>query len=622
MAYEVTASRKRPKTFDHLVGQEFVVATLKNSLVSGRIAHAYLFSGPRGVGKTSAARILARALNCPGGPSAEACLDYPGGEEISRGTAIDVIEIDGASNTSVNDVRAIKDEVLFPPQSSRYKIYIIDEVHMLSNSAFNALLKTIEEPPPYIVFIFATTEIHKVPATIRSRCQQFSFRLIPLEQIRTLLAEACDEMNIEAESEALTWIAKEATGSLRDAYTLFDQVISFSEGRISMEKIREKLGLIGLDRVNEFAEVLVQGNGHEALEQLDKILSAGISIEQFITDLSEYFRSVLFLKHGITREHLLGASPGRFSNLVQDGLSAVQLERLLELLLQTYRNIRYSLNPRFDIEVFVSKACGITRYLTLEDALRELAELKTGIAGDASHLKASGNTTEEPKHLRQPTVPSSPQSAKKQDYSNQGARGDVSGSEPPQSPGSTQVGAGTQGGSDTRSGAGTQDGSGTREGGHPGTESQPESPKDVQTRQEITPMNSGGTDGRSTSPAADNPDVISESHQREVIEAVKHDNATLAITLGTALEWRLDGDTLVLTFDKPYNAKVINQEASTLGAYIERLLMPGLKLKALVKQTSSREGTGLDPNVQRVQEVFRGQIIDESEVRSESDGSL
>jgi DNA polymerase-3 subunit gamma/tau len=245
MNYEVTATRKRPRTFDELSGQEFVVESLKNGIDKGHIAHAYLFAGPRGVGKTSAARILAKALNCPDGPSADACPDSEEAEHITRGNAIDVIEIDGASNTSVNDVRQIKDEVLFGPTRLRYKIYIIDEVHMLSNSAFNALLKTIEEPPPYIVFIFATTEIHKVPATIRSRCQQFNFRLIPLENIMAALRRVTEDAGLTAEEEALLWIAKEARGSLRDAYTLFDQIASFSTDRITMERIREILGVDG-----------------------------------------------------------------------------------------------------------------------------------------------------------------------------------------------------------------------------------------------------------------------------------------------------------------------------------------------------------------------------------------
>ncbi|MDR2519427.1 MAG: DNA polymerase III subunit gamma/tau, partial [Spirochaetaceae bacterium] len=350
MAYEVTAARRRPKTFDELSGQEFVVATLKNSIEKGHIAHAYLFSGPRGCGKTSAARILARALNCEKGPTPNPCGVCSNCQEIARGASIDTIEIDGASHTGVNDVRQIKDEIIFPPNGGHYKIYIIDEVHMLSNSAFNALLKTIEEPPPYIVFIFATTELHKVPATIKSRCQQFSFKLIPLDLIAKILRETCDETGIAAEDEALLWIAKESTGSLRDAYTLFDQVASFSDRSIRADLIREKLGLIGFDTLNELAEACAENNPGRAFALIDQILNAGAAVEQFVIDLTGYYHSLLLIKAGITKESLLDYAPDRFSRAARDAFSAPQIEHAQDLLLNLYRDILYTVNPRFELE--------------------------------------------------------------------------------------------------------------------------------------------------------------------------------------------------------------------------------------------------------------------------------
>jgi DNA polymerase-3 subunit gamma/tau len=388
MAYEVTATRRRPQTFDELAGQEFVSSTLKSSLEQGSIAHAYLFSGPRGCGKTSAARILARSLNCEKGPTVNPCGVCSTCREIRGGTSLDVIEIDGASNTSVNDVRQIKDEVLFPPNSGKYKVYIIDEVHMLSNSAFNALLKTIEEPPPYIIFIFATTELHKVPATIKSRCQQFAIKSIPVETIRRILRETCTEMNIQAEDEALFWIAREATGSMRDAYTLFDQVLSFSGGNLRSALIKEKLCLVGLEELNALADACAGGSNAEAFAVIDRILEAGIAIEQFVIDVAGYYRSLMLIKAGVAKESLLGYGADRFSAKALEKLSSSQIEEALSLLLDLYRNIRYSLSPRFELETAVSKLCWLDKWvspLELRTAVDSARALLGGAAlGDSA----------------------------------------------------------------------------------------------------------------------------------------------------------------------------------------------------------------------------------------------
>ena len=389
MEYQVTATRRRPQRFEDLLGQEFVAATLQKSIEAGKIAHAYLFSGPRGCGKTSSARILAKVLNCAEGPRSTPCGHCTACEEITAGSCLDVIEIDGASNTSVNDVRQIKDEILFPPNSNRYKIYIIDEVHMLSTSAFNALLKTIEEPPPYVVFIFATTEIHKVPATIKSRCQQFNFKLVSIEILKQALADAAAELGISADDEALYWIAREATGSVRDAYTLFDQVAAFSDGHITFEKIHEKLGLTGVDSINKLVSACVAKNGQEALSILDGILQGGISVEQVVSDCADYFRSLLLVKHGITKEALIGQRADRFPQDILQGWEAVQIERALSIMLQLFKDLRFSIDQRYELELAVSRLSWLSDYVSPADLKNAFDAAQNLISGRGANIEAA-----------------------------------------------------------------------------------------------------------------------------------------------------------------------------------------------------------------------------------------
>lgn len=571
MSYEVTATRRRPRTFDQLVGQEFVVATLKNSIASGRIAHAYLFAGPRGVGKTSAARILAKALNCPAGPSADACDDYEGSEEIARGTALDVIEIDGASNTSVNDVRQIKDEVLFAPNSSRYKIYIIDEVHMLSNSAFNALLKTIEEPPPYIIFIFATTEIHKVPATIRSRCQQFTFRLISLEEIKEKLHEASLELGLQAEEDALGWVAKEAGGSMRDAYTLFDQVVAFSDGRLRLELIHQKLGLVGHDRLNEFFERVAEGATAPALEIVDHALSAGVSVERFTVDLADYARSLLLLKHGVEREGVLGLPPERFPAAVQRAFEPAHLERMNELLLQLYRDLRYSVNQRFDLELVVSRLCALRNFATPEQLVTRLERLQRAVQTGEFVLPEMVGRPSEPS---QTAVPASA-----------GARDD-------------------QAANETDNAAETADTADTAP---------------IEDTAEYAVEDAAATAPDDATDTSAEFLGISAEQVRAIIARFQTQRIGLAAVLQKARRWELAEDDLVIGFDDQYSASTANSDRDTIqSAAMTVLGRLSLRLKiGSAKELRARAGAQpesprapTNEQAEMVRRVFRGEIVE------------
>ncbi|MCR4675741.1 MAG: DNA polymerase III subunit gamma/tau [Sphaerochaetaceae bacterium] len=393
--FEVTATRRRPQQFEELAGQEFVVSTLKNSIAQGRIAHAYLFCGPRGVGKTTTARLLAKALNCVHGPTAEPCGECENCRTIAKGSNMDVIEIDGASNTGVNDVRVIKEEVMFPPASSRYKIYIIDEVHMLSQSAFNALLKTIEEPPEYVVFIFATTESQKVPATIRSRCQQFNFRLLSLETIRKQLRDTVEELGIKAEDEALLWIAKEGNGSMRDAYTLFDQVVSFSDGNITMAGIRGKLSLAGPEGIDSIMSAVLSSSSKEAQDRLNDLFSAGISAEQIIRDFSDYFWTMLLVKNGVRSENVLGTVVTEVQKKALSLYNTEQLEGALDMFVNLYRDIRYTVNPATEASLAVSRLCRLKYMASNATVIEQLAKLKNDLlTGTVTVQEDSGQSLE------------------------------------------------------------------------------------------------------------------------------------------------------------------------------------------------------------------------------------
>lgn len=385
-SYQVIARKWRPGLFDEVVGQVHVTRTLRNAISSGRIAHAYLFSGPRGVGKTTAARILAKCLNCATGPTTTPCNECASCKGITGGSSVDVFEIDGASNNSVDNVREISESVRYVPSQGKYKVYIIDEVHMLSTAAFNALLKTLEEPPAHAIFIFATTEVHKIPATILSRCQRFDFKRIPLREIQARLVEIATREGVRFEDKALYLIAREADGSMRDSQSLLEQVLSFSGGELREADVAEALGLMGRSVLYELSEAIIGKDARACLNIVEKVYKFGYDFKRGCSDLLEHIRDLTILK--ATGDASLLDLPDSEIGRLLDLSGRVGLDRLhmlFSILSKGYEEVSRSAHPRYALEMTLLRAA----HLDESEPVGALIERLEAVASRLGNAQAS-----------------------------------------------------------------------------------------------------------------------------------------------------------------------------------------------------------------------------------------
>ena len=377
MSYLVLARKYRPQTFEDLIGQGNVTQTLTNAIRADRVAHALLFAGPRGIGKTSVARIMAKAMNCENGPTPTPCNTCKSCKEITEGIALDVFEIDGASNRGINEIRELRENIKFMPSHSRFKIYIIDEVHMLTTEAFNALLKTLEEPPPHVLFFFATTEAHKIPITILSRCQRHNFKRIGLEEIKISLERICEGASFNISDESLRLIAGEAGGSMRDALSLLDQVMAYSENEVSEADVLDSLGAIDRKVIFDLASALLAGDVAGALNLLEEIHNYGHDLKRLHMQMLQHFRHLVVVKMGQSAISLV-AAPAHEIALMEQQVEDITLEsinQIFSLLFQGEAGIRFSAQPKLALEALVIKLGQFKQLVSFDQIINKLDDV-------------------------------------------------------------------------------------------------------------------------------------------------------------------------------------------------------------------------------------------------------
>src|SRR5689334_5247092 len=373
--YQVIARKYRPQSFQDVVNQEHVKTTLENAISQNRIAHGYIFPGQPGTGKTALARILARGLNSVQGPTATPCGECASCKEITAGGTVDVIEIDAASNRGINEMRELRENVRYQPQRDRYKIFIIDEAHQITNEAFNALLKTIEEPPPWAVFVLCTTESHKIPATIASRCQHFSFRSVDFEALTARMAWICEQEGIQADAEALAVLAAAGEGSVRDSLSALDQAIACCGAKLNAGEVRALLGAFSLESLEQVSEALAAGDSRRMLDVVDELERNGHNLQHFARELARYFRNLLVARISGADTRLIAASPAQRQQMAEiaSKFSEEDLTRYLALSLDLFKDLQESLQPRFHLEIGLVRLVQAGRLLPIEQALAGIA---------------------------------------------------------------------------------------------------------------------------------------------------------------------------------------------------------------------------------------------------------